>query len=49
MIAFLINFTARYQGNKLLSFLSSTIMLGYAVPGLILAIASRNSSQSSGE
>ena len=38
MIAFLINFTARYQGNKLLSFLSSTIMLGYAVPGLILAI-----------
>mgnify|MGYP001361718899 FL=1 len=38
MIAFLINFTARYQGNKLLSFLSSTLMLGYAVPGLILAI-----------
>jgi len=38
MIAFLINFTARYQGNKLLSFLSSTFMLGYAVPGLILAI-----------
>lgn len=38
MIAFLINFTARYQGNKLLSFLSSTVMLGYAVPGLILAI-----------
>jgi len=38
MIAFLINFIARYQGNKLLSFLSSTLMLGYAVPGLILAI-----------
>ena len=38
MIAFLINFTTRYQGNKLLSFLSSTLMLGYAVPGLILAI-----------
>ena len=38
IIAFLINFTARYQGNKLLSFLSSTLMLGYAVPGLILAI-----------
>ena len=38
MFAFLINFTARYQGNKLLSFLSSTLMLGYAVPGLILAI-----------
>ena len=38
MIAFLINFTARYQGNKLLSFLSSTLLLGYAVPGLILAI-----------
>ena len=38
MIAFLINFTARYQGNKLLSFLSSTLMLGYALPGLILAI-----------
>ena len=38
MIAFLISFTARYQGNKLLSFLSSTLMLGYAVPGLILAI-----------
>jgi iron(III) transport system permease protein len=38
MISFLINFSARFQGNKFLSFLSSTLMLGYAVPGLILAI-----------
>ena len=37
-ISFLINFSARFQGNKFLSFLSSTLMLGYAVPGLILAI-----------
>ena len=36
--AMLFCLTARYQGNKLLSFLSSTLMLGYAVPGLILAI-----------
>ena len=35
---FLINFSTRFQGNKFLSFLSSTLMLGYAVPGLILAI-----------
>tara|TARA_B100001113_G_scaffold33574_1_gene23858 strand:+ start:267 stop:1898 length:1632 start_codon:yes stop_codon:yes gene_type:complete len=38
MISFLINFSARFHGNKFLSFLSSTLMLGYAVPGLILAI-----------
>ena len=38
MISFLINFSTRFQGNKFLSFLSSTLMLGYAVPGLILAI-----------
>ena len=37
-ISFLINFSARFQSNKFLSFLSSTLMLGYAVPGLILAI-----------
>ena len=38
MISFLINFSIRFQGNKFLSSLSSTLMLGYAVPGLILAI-----------
>ena len=38
MISFLINFSTRFQGNKFLSSLSSTLMLGYAVPGLILAI-----------
>lgn len=38
MISFLINFSSRFQSNKFLSSLSSTLMLGYAVPGLILAI-----------
>ena len=38
MISFLINFSARFLGNKFQSLLSSTLMLGYAVPGLILAI-----------
>ena len=38
MISFLINFSIRFQGNKFLLSLSSTLMLGYAVPGLILAI-----------
>ena len=38
MISFLINFSSRFQSNKFLSTLSSTLMLGYAVPGLILAI-----------
>ena len=38
MISFLVNFSARFQGNKFLLSLSSTLMLGYAVPGLILAI-----------
>ena len=37
-ISFLINFSARLHGNKFLSFLSSTLTLGYGVPGLILAI-----------
>ena len=36
--ALLINFSIRFAKNKFLSFLSSTLTLGYAVPGLILAI-----------
>ena len=36
--ALLINFSIRFTKNKFLSFLSSTLTLGYAVPGLILAI-----------
>ena len=38
MAALLINFSIRFAKNKFLSFLSSTLTLGYAVPGLILAI-----------
>ena len=38
LITFLINFSARYQGSKFLTFFSSALMLGYALPGLILAI-----------
>lgn len=36
--ALLINFSIRFKKNKFLSFLSSFLTLGYAVPGLILAI-----------
>ena len=37
-LALLINFSTRYKKNKLLSYMSSFLTVGYAVPGLILAI-----------
>ena len=37
-LALIINFSIRYKANNLLKFLSSFLTVGYAVPGLILAI-----------
>ena len=38
LLAIIINFSIRYKTNNLLKFLSSFLTVGYAVPGLILAI-----------
>ena len=38
LLALIINFSIRYKTNNLLKFLSSFLTVGYAVPGLILAI-----------
>ena len=38
LLALIINFSIRYKTNSLLKFLSSFLTVGYAVPGLILAI-----------
>jgi len=37
-LAVFINFSVRYKNNNLLKFLSSFLTVGYAVPGIILAI-----------
>ena len=37
-LALFINFSVRYKNNNLLKFLSSFLTVGYAVPGIILAI-----------
>ena len=37
-LAIFINFSVRYKNNNLLKFLSSFLTVGYAVPGIILAI-----------
>ena len=38
MFALIINYSIRFQKNSFLSFLSSSLSLGYAFPGLILAV-----------
>ena len=38
LLALIINFSIRYKTNNFLKFLSSFLTVGYAVPGLILAI-----------
>ena len=38
IFALIINYSIRYQNNKFLSLLSSSLTLGYAIPGLILAV-----------
>ena len=38
ILAIIINFSVRYKENKVLRFLSSFLTVGYAVPGIILAI-----------
>ena len=38
MLAVIINFSIRYKKNKVLSVMSSFLTVGYAVPGLILAL-----------
>ena len=38
MFALIINYSIRYQKNSFLSFLSTSLSLGYAFPGLILAV-----------
>ena len=38
LLAVLINFSIRYKKNNYLKFMSSFLTVGYAVPGLILAI-----------
>ena len=38
VLAVVINFSIRYKKNKLLNILSSFLTVGYAVPGLILAL-----------
>ena len=37
-LAIIINFSVRYKSNNVLKFLSSFLTVGYAVPGIILAI-----------
>ena len=37
-LAIIINFSVRYKSNEVLKFLSSFLTVGYAVPGIILAI-----------
>ena len=37
-LALLINFSVRFKPNKLVEKLSSLLSLGYAVPGLVLAV-----------
>ena len=38
LLAIFINFSVRYKNNNILKFLSSFLTVGYAVPGIILAI-----------
>ncbi|MDG2416471.1 MAG: iron ABC transporter permease [Pelagibacterales bacterium] len=38
LLAIIINFSVRYKNNNILKFLSSFLTVGYAVPGIILAI-----------
>ena len=38
ILALVINFSTRYKKNKVLAYMSSFLTVGYAVPGLILAI-----------
>lgn len=38
VVALIINFSIRFTKNKFLSFLSSSLTIGYGIPGIILAI-----------